>query len=114
MKPICSFNVTPSLPAPLEGLRRLAYNLRWSWDHDSVELFRRLDRDQWEATGHNPIRLLGAVDQTVLEAAAHDESFLAHLDRCVQELDTYLSSRSTWYQRTQGKLDGLRVAYFSA
>jgi len=92
----------------------LAYNLRWSWDHDSVELFRRLDRDLWESAGHNPVRLLGAVDQTVLEAAAQDESFLAHLERSVQELDTYLASKSTWYQRTHGKLNGFHVAYFSA
>jgi len=114
MKPIRRFNVAPSLPAPLEGLRHLAYNLRWSWDHDTVELFRRLDRELWETTGHNPIHMLGALDQTVLEAAARDESFLAHLDRSVQELNLYLTSSSTWYRRTHGEVEGLRVAYFSA
>src|SRR5690348_18440123 len=114
MKPVHSFNVVPSLPAPLEGLRRLAYNLRWSWDHDSIELFRRLDSDLWEATGHNPVRMLGAMDQTQLEAASRDETFLAQLDRTVQQLDDYLQSKSTWFHRTYGSLDGLQVAYFSA
>lgn len=114
MKPVRSFNVVPSLPAPLEGLRRLAYNLRWSWDHDSIELFRRLDGDLWEATGHNPVRMLGAMDQAQLEAASRDETFLAQLDRTVQQLDEYLTSKSTWFHRTYGSLDGLRVAYFSA
>ena len=33
------------------GLRELAYNLRWAWDHDTIELFRRLDSDLWESTG---------------------------------------------------------------
>jgi len=114
MKPVHSFNVIPSLPASLEGLRRLAYNLRWSWDHDSIELFRRLDSDLWETTGHNPVRMLGAMDQAQFEAAARDEAFLAQLERTVQDLDSYLTSKSTWYQRTYGRLDGLQVAYFSA
>ena len=114
MKPVHSFNVIPSLPAPLEGLRRLSYNLRWSWEHDLIELFRRLDSDLWEETGHNPVRMLGALDQAALETAARDESFLAQLERAVQHLDEYLSSKSTWFRRNYGALDGLEVAYFSA
>ncbi|NIO11728.1 MAG: DUF3417 domain-containing protein, partial [Deltaproteobacteria bacterium] len=59
MKPIRTFNVVPSLPAPLEPLRSLAYNLRWAWNHETIELFRRLDSDLWEATHHNPVLMLG-------------------------------------------------------
>ena len=114
MKPIHIFNVVPSLPEPLSGLRRLAYNLRWTWDHDSIELFRRLDSDLWESTGHNPVRMLGAMDQAQLEAAAQDDTILAQVERTVRELDEYLASKATWYERTYGKLDGVRVAYFSA
>jgi glycogen phosphorylase len=114
VRPIRIFNVVPSLPQPLSGLRRLAYNLRWTWDHDSIELFRRLDSDLWESTGHNPVRMLGAMDQAQLEAAAQDDTILAQVERTVRELDEYLASKATWYERTYGKLDGLRVAYFSA
>jgi starch phosphorylase len=114
VKPIHIFDVVPSLPGPLSGLRRLAYNLRWTWDHDSIELFRRLDSDLWESTGHNPVRMLGTMDQAQLEAAAQDETILTQVERTVTELDEYLASRATWYQRTYGKLDSLRVAYFSA
>ena len=114
MQPVHVFNVAPSLPASLEDLRRLAYNLRWAWDHDTIELFRRLDSDLWEATGHNPVRMLGAIDQGILEAAAHDETFLAHLERAAKDLDSYIGSKSTWYHRTYGKLNKLQVAYFSA
>lgn len=114
MKPVHSFNVVPSLPASLEGLRRLAYNLRWTWHHDSIELFRRLDSDLWESTGHNPVRVLGAINQSQLELAAHDETFLAHLERAGGDLDSYVASKSTWFQRTYGQLNGLQVAYFSA
>ncbi|MFQ5795340.1 MAG: DUF3417 domain-containing protein, partial [Candidatus Bipolaricaulia bacterium] len=81
MKPIRTFTVIPSLPAPLERLRELAYNLHWAWNHDVIELFRRLDSDLWETTGHNPVLMLGTIDQAQLKAAAADEGFLAHLER---------------------------------
>ncbi len=54
MKPVHTFTVIPSLPTPLERLRDIAYNLRWTWNHDTIALFRRLDSDLWEATNHNP------------------------------------------------------------
>ena len=114
MKPVHVFNVIPSLPAALEGLRQLAFNLRWAWNHDSIELFRRLDTDLWESTGHNPVLMLGTIDQAQLEAAAKDDSFLAQLDRLVKEMASYLSTESTWYRRTYDRTDGLLVAYFSA
>jgi hypothetical protein len=40
MKPIRTFTVTPSLPASLEGLRALAFNLRWAWNHELVTSFQ--------------------------------------------------------------------------
>ena len=113
MKPIRTFNVTPSLPAPLARLRDLAYNLRWAWNPETIELFRRLDSDLWEATGHNPVRLLGSIDQSRLEAAAADEGFLAHLHRVSEELDAYMAA-SPWFARTHDHANGPLVAYFSA
>ncbi len=113
-QPIHTFTVTPSLPASLERLRDLAYNLRWAWNHDAIELFRRLDSDLWESTGHNPVLMLGTIDQAQLEAAATDEGFLAHLARVSQDLDNYLTSESTWFRRTHGATEGPLVAYFSA
>lgn len=114
MKPIGTFTVVPALPVALERLRDLAFNLRWAWNHDTIELFRRLDSDLWESSGHNPVLMLGAIDQTQLEAAAADEGFLAHLDRVAHEFDAYLAGESTWFQRTHGASDGPLVAYFSA
>ncbi|HEX7974055.1 MAG TPA: DUF3417 domain-containing protein, partial [Anaerolineales bacterium] len=114
MKPIHSFTVIPSLPPALERLRELAYNLRWAWNHDTIDLFRRLDDQLWETTGHNPVLLLGRIDQSRLDAAAGDEAFLAHLDRVAQKLNVYLSSTSTWYNRSHPEANGLLAAYFSA
>ncbi len=114
MKPVHVFNVIPSLPATLEGLRRLSHNLRWAWDHGTIELFRRLDSDLWESTGHNPVLMLGLIDQAQLQAASRDESFLAQLDLTVRDLDAYLASESTWYRREHPHTDRPLVAYFSA
>jgi starch phosphorylase len=110
MKPIHTFAVVPSLPPVLEPLRRIAYNLRWSWDHHTIELFRRLDSDLWESSGHNPIRMLGAVDQKRLESAARNASFVAHMERVANELGAYLSSESCWCQRTHKLEESCRVA----
>jgi glycogen phosphorylase len=115
MKPVHTFSVVPSLPPALEPLRAIAFNLRWSWSHESVELFRRLDRDLWERTGHNPVLLLGTVGQERLVAAAADDAFLAHLRRVHDNLAAYLTSRATWFGRIAAVgADAPLVAYFSA
>ncbi len=114
MKPVHSFNVIPSLPPRLEPLRELAYNLRWAWNHDTIELFRRLDRDLWETTHHNPVLMLGKVDQSILDRLSRDEAFLAHLDRVEDNLRRYLAGEPNWFQRHLGTTDSPLIAYFSA
>lgn len=114
MKPIHTFIATPSLPGPLERLRELAYNLRWAWDHDTILLFRRLDNELWEQTGHNPILMLGTIDQTKLQAGASDEGFMAHLERVCHDFDAYQSAQSAWFSRTHSAMKKPLVAYFSA
>jgi len=115
MKPIRTFSVIPSLPGAIEGLREVAYNLRWAWSHEAIELFRRLDRDLWESTNHNPVLMLGSIDQNKLEGAAHDDAFIAHLNRVRSDLDGYLKEESSWFQkRCAGRTDKPLAAYFSA
>ena len=115
MKPIRVFSVIPSLPPALEGLREVAYNLRWAWNHEAIELFRRLDSDLWETTGHNPVRMLGSIEQAKLEAAQRDEAFLAHLERVSRDFRDYLSGESSWFRRACRKTEfPCQVAYFSA
>src|SRR6266576_398394 len=41
----------------LERLWALARNLWWSWDHDSISLFRDLDPVRWRQLNNNPISL---------------------------------------------------------
>jgi starch phosphorylase len=115
MKPVQIFTVVPSLPPPIEALRELAFNLRWCWSHDTIELFRRLDRNLWETTGHNPVLLLGSIEQEKLEAAAKDDAFLAHLQRVESHLKSYLLNEHTYFRKLCGEHDDHPlVAYFSA
>src|SRR5688572_26967049 len=114
MKPIQTFAVVPALPVELARLRDVAHNLRWSWNPDSIALFRRLDNVLWEATYHNPVAMLGMVGQERLDALAGDEGFLAHLDRVARDLDAYLSDPHTWFNRVHDGVHVPLVAYFSA
>jgi starch phosphorylase len=122
VRPSHTYRVIPSLPAKLERLRELACNLWWCWNHEAIELFRRLDRDLWESTGHNPVLMLGTIRQERLEQMSEDDGFMAHCDRVCRSFDRYKSSKSTWYHKNYGESEGSdpasqaehRIAYFSA
>jgi starch phosphorylase len=114
MRPSHTFRVIPSLPASLERLRDLAHNLSWSWNHDAIDLFRRLDRDLWETTHHNPVLMLGTIRQERLEEVMADDGFMAHLERVGRDLDRYMQARNTWSSKNYPEGDGARIAYFSA
>ncbi|MGQ9627891.1 MAG: alpha-glucan family phosphorylase [Anaerolineae bacterium] len=113
MRPIFKFTVTPSLPPELEPLREMAYNLWWCWNHEAIELFRRLDMSLWEDVYHNPVWMLGKIEQEKLEAAARDEGFLAQMERVRKKFDEYMEAKSTWFLKTYKVSGELRIAYFS-
>jgi starch phosphorylase len=113
MRPLYTFTVKPSLPAELIPLRRLANNLMWSWDHEVIALFRRLDQDLWEETLHNPVLMLGRIRQERFVELAADDSFVSQLKRAAQRFDDYLS-RTTWYERHyEDPCQDPLTAYFS-
>jgi starch phosphorylase len=76
MPSVRSFTVLPAIPDSLKDLEVLAKNLFWSWNPQFIELFRRIDPVLWAACGHNPVKLIGTVSQSRLEALATNESFL--------------------------------------
>jgi starch phosphorylase len=108
-----TYNVVPSLPENLEKLRDVAYNLHWTWHSDSRELFRRLDRELWDETNHNPVMILGNVSQERLEEVSHDDGFISHLQRVYSKLQEYLNEK-TWYQKNYNFTSSFNIIYFSA
>ncbi len=113
MRPLRTYKVEPSLPESLAGLTDLAYNLRWSWRGEVREIFLRLDRDLWEATGHNPVAMLGQIDQRRLTRVGNDPGFLAQVRRAQAELAEYLD-KGGWFERTHGRSERPTIAYFCA
>lgn len=115
MPTVHAFHVVPDIPPALAGLQKMAYNLRWAWNHEAVELFRRLDRQLWEQSGHNPVQMLANISQDRLKEVANDEAFLAQLERVVRSDYAYLNSTTTWLQRNHPNetSKGVRIAYFS-
>jgi len=114
MQPIRTFNVSPFLPTQLAPLRKLAYNLHWDWNVETKDLFRRLDRDLWESSRHNPVLMLGTISQARLQEVAEDDGFIAQMERASQQLDNYLKER-TWYRKNRGQTESKECyAYFCA
>lgn len=106
------FTVVPSLSDELAPLQRIAYNLWWSWDPDAIALFRRLDIDLWTSTRHNPVEMLGILQQTTLESLKQDEGFMAHLQMVDEKLTSYMTEKS-WFQKEYSGDAELKAAYFS-
>jgi glycogen phosphorylase len=108
IKPSRVFTVVPRVPPALRVLNDLAYNLRWTWDQQTADLFRRLDPACWAATNHNPVLVLRATDQARLDRAARDPDYRRELAGAVAELSAYLEADPN------GQPDPPRIAYFSA
>jgi starch phosphorylase len=113
MPTVRSFTVLPALPEPLKDLEVIARNMFWSWNSELVELFKRIDASLWSSCGHNPVRLLGSISQTKLDALAENRGFLGQLHRAAEQLSLYLT-KPTWYERVCSKPDAPAIAYFSA
>jgi starch phosphorylase len=97
VRAIRRFTVRPVLPEALKPLGDLALNLRWCWHADTQELFRTIDPDLWEASGHDPVKLLADVSADRLQRLAKDRKFTRNLQLVQADLAEYMSG-DLWYQ----------------
>ena len=112
MARIHAFEVVPSLPEPLQPLLEIAYNLWWTWQPDAMDLFMRLDRNLWHETHHNPVKLLGLVDQQTLDATARDQTYLTQLKAVHERMQRHLQHESEWVKEAKQQRGDFTVAYF--
>ena len=100
------------LPPQLDGLRRLAYNLWWSWNPHARALFSRIDPLSWSRY-RNPVDVLS--QPIVWSELLDDPAFMAEYAGILAEFDRYMAgSRTTWFNHEYGgKLNG-PIAYFCA
>ncbi len=109
-----TYNVTPTLPAALEPLREMTFNLWWTWEPSARRLFRHLDPELWDRTNHNPVRMLQLSRQARLEEVSQDKNFLRELNQVHDAFKKYLGRPDTYGKTGAGSAIKKPVAYFSA
>jgi starch phosphorylase len=116
MEPSVSVPALPGasfrLPPQLEGLRRLAYNLYWTWHPDAKRLFTRIDPVAWSRY-RNPVQLLASsIDWSEL---LDNPGFMAEALDVLGRFDSYMQNGADhWFHRRHAsELDG-PIAYFCA
>ena len=114
MQPLQTFHISPKLPAALEPLRELVYNLWWSWEPRARKLFRHIDPDLWDRTNHSPLRMLQLSTQARLSELAEDDDFRREMNATIGRFKTYLARKDTYGAVFTGKTGGELIAYFSA
>jgi starch phosphorylase len=100
------------VPPELEGLRRLAYNLYWSWHPQARALFARINGGVW-ARIHSPIPVLTSmVDWPAL---LDNSDFMVQAQRVIADFDRYMANGADhWFHRRHARdLEG-PIAYFCA
>jgi len=116
MDPLVRVPSTPPpvirVPPSLEGLKRLAYNLWWTWHPEARALFARLDPFTWGRT-HSPIPVLAG---TIRWTEFLDSSdYMAEYDEVIGDFDRYLANgRDHWFHRHHASALPGPIAYFCA
>ena len=118
--------VAPPLPARLEGLKRLAYNLYWTWHPRVISLFKRIDAHTW-AYARNPVPVLRA--KTDWSDLLDNPEFLTEYGLVLKDFDAYMAAAwdvaapgddDNWFGRLQKSAPGQAkaftkpIAYFCA
>src|SRR3954471_22395901 len=99
-----TYNVTPTLPAALEPLRDISFNLWWTWEPPARKLFRHLDPALWDRTNHNPVRMLQLCRQARLVELSEDENFLRELTVVHGQFKAYMARKDTYGNKNKNSL----------
>ena len=106
--------VNPQLPKRIDQLLNIANNLWWSWNTEFLRLFKDIDSDLWDTVGKNPVKFLKLVSQDKLEDVANDSKFLKEYDEVVNNFNSYMETKETWFSKNYPNNKNDLIAYFSA
>ena len=106
--------VNPQLPEKIEDLGKISNNLWWSWNTEFLKIFKEIDIDLWERCDKNPVKFLKLVDQEKLENAAKDDKIIKLYEENVNNFNSYMQSKNTWFNKTYPNNKNDLIAYFSA
>jgi starch phosphorylase len=94
-----------------DSLAELALDLRWSWNHCTDEVWRRLDSALWELT-QNPWVVLQTVSKDKLKSVLADSTFRKKIDDLLQS-KRLAAEAPAWFQKNHPQSPLKCVAYFS-
>jgi starch phosphorylase len=92
-------------------LAELALNLRWSWNHATDGIWRRLEPDIWDLT-QNPWIVLQTASPANVDRLLADKDFRAEVDGLVQARREALNNPA-WFQQNFADGPLTCAAYFS-
>jgi starch phosphorylase len=104
----------PILPERISGLEEIAENLWWSWHPAARMLFKRLDRQAWKESLHNPDKMLRELPKEILEAAASDPEYLREYDIVISQFRNDIEPKGCRYLENITDPSIQPIAYFSA
>lgn len=79
------------LPAELEALRKLIYNLWWVWNDEALDLFKELDPKLWIAVEENPVMLLNSLSASRINEIVTDKALMSKIKAVCDDFEKYLS-----------------------
>ena len=79
-----------------DALAELALDLRWSWNHATDDVWRRLDPALWELT-QNPWVVLQTVSQDKLKGLLADATFRKQVDELLR-VQLAAAEMPAWFQ----------------
>ena len=105
------YNLLPVEIKGFDSLAELALDMRWSWNHSTDEVWRKLDPELWETT-HNPWVVLQTVSRDQIQRLLANPSFRKSVDGLV-EASRQAAKAPAWFQKNHSDAPLTCVAYFS-
>jgi starch phosphorylase len=100
-----------NVPPPLQGVVRLATNLRWVWNHATDRIWEALAPEVWHQT-RNPVLVIQNTARSRFDELARNREFVDRVHQLDHGLAEYLA-RPGWFQQARTSERPLRIAYFS-
>jgi len=105
------YSLLPAEIPGFESLAELALDMRWSWNHATDEVWRKLDPKLWEIT-HNPWVVLQTAARDQIGRVLADPIFRKRVDGLVEETRQAATSPA-WFQKDHANSPLTCAAYFS-
>ncbi|HCE44912.1 MAG TPA: DUF3417 domain-containing protein [Lentisphaeria bacterium] len=94
-----------------DSMAELALDMRWSWNHSTDEVWRKLDPALWEQT-HHPWDILQTVSKEKIKNVLDDPAFRKKIDDLLQSKKQE-EKTTAWFQQNHPQSPLTCVAYFS-